>query len=74
MTLAPTRSHLLTGHYTVEVSATGFRLYKRTNIALDVSSAIVVDAAAGSGRTEETITVEEFGWYARKSPTPNWEM
>ncbi len=60
MTLAPTRSPICLSATTVEVSATGFpRLYKRTNIALDVSSAIVVDAMLEVGGTEETIAVEE---------------
>ena len=51
--------NLPVGHYTLDISATGFRPYQRTNIALDVSSAVVVDAMLQVGVTQETVTVEE---------------
>ncbi len=47
------------GHYTLDVTATGFRPYRRTSVTIDVNSALLVDAVLEVGENQETITVEE---------------
>jgi carboxypeptidase family protein len=47
------------GHYVVDITVDGFKPYRRTNITVDVNSAIVVDAALELGESAEAVTVEE---------------
>jgi len=50
---------LLVGHYNLDVTAAGFRPYRRVSIAVDVNSALIVDAVLEVGATQETVTVQE---------------
>src|ERR1700728_2914798 len=50
---------LAVGHYNVQVDASGFKPYRRTNVAIDVDSKVVVDAALVIGEMTETVTVSE---------------
>jgi hypothetical protein len=45
--------------YDVEVDASGFKPYRRTNVVIDVDSKVVVDASLVIGEMTETITVSE---------------
>ena len=45
------------GTYTIDVQQKGFRAYRQTNIALDVNSALMVDATLQVGQTAEKIEV-----------------
>src|SRR5580698_1257221 len=47
------------GHYDVDISSAGFRLYRRAGITVDVNSALVVDAVLDVGESSETVTVKE---------------
>ena len=47
------------GHYNVEITASGFRPYRRTGIVVDVSSDLLVDAVLQVGERSETVTVRE---------------
>jgi Carboxypeptidase regulatory-like domain len=47
------------GHYDVDITAAGFRPYRRAGITLDVNDALVVDVVVGLGGRSETITVKE---------------
>ena len=47
------------GRYDVDITAPGFRPYRRTGITLDVNSALLVDAMLDVGESSETITVRE---------------
>jgi hypothetical protein len=57
------------GHYTVDITATGFRPYRRTSITVDVNSALVVDATLELGERSETITVKESAVQAETAST-----
>ena len=61
--------NLPVGHYTLDINAIGFRPYRRTSIALDVSSALIVDAMLEIGPTQETVTVEESAVQAETAST-----
>src|SRR5271167_3188501 len=45
------------GRYNLEVSATGFRPYQRTGIALDANSALTIDAVLEVGGRSDAVTV-----------------
>ncbi len=47
------------GHYDLDVTAQGFRLYRRESITVDVNGALLVDAVLELGENSETITVRE---------------
>jgi hypothetical protein len=47
------------GRYDLEITAAGFKPYRRTNIRVDVNSAFQVDAALELGEVREAVTVEE---------------
>jgi hypothetical protein len=57
------------GHYDVDVSAGGFEPYRRTKIALDVSSALLVDVTLALGSSVETVTVSEAALHAETTNT-----
>src|SRR6202034_600011 len=42
------------GHYTIDVTADGFRPYRRTDITLEANDALIVDAALDVGHAYET--------------------
>jgi hypothetical protein len=45
------------GHYDVGIAAIGFKPYRRAAIAVDVNSALLVDAVLEVGESSETVTV-----------------
>ena len=47
------------GRYDIDVTAPGFRPYRRANITVDVNSALLVDAILLVGVSSETVTVKE---------------
>jgi hypothetical protein len=57
------------GHYNLDVTATGFRPYRRTDITLDVNSALLVDAVLEVGVSQDTVTVEESAVQAETAST-----
>jgi hypothetical protein len=62
------------GHYNLDITATGFRPYRRTAITLDVNSALLVDAVLEVGQTKETVTVQESVVQAETSSTQLGEV
>jgi hypothetical protein len=52
---------LSVGQYELNVSADGFRPYRRTGMAVDVNSALVVDVTLQLAEHNETVTVTEAG-------------
>ncbi len=47
------------GHYDVDITAAGFKPYRRAGITVDVNSALLVDAVLELGESSEAITVRE---------------
>jgi hypothetical protein len=47
------------GRYTLDVTASGFRAYRRTNIKVDVNSALLIDTVLEVGESQQTVLVEE---------------
>jgi hypothetical protein len=47
------------GRYDIEVTRGGFKPYKRTDVAIDANSTLVVDAALEIGERTDTVTVSE---------------
>jgi len=45
------------GHYDLEIAATSFRPYRRTDVAIDANSALTVDAVLKVGRRSDVVTV-----------------
>ncbi|MGB7281154.1 MAG: carboxypeptidase regulatory-like domain-containing protein [Candidatus Acidiferrum sp.] len=62
------------GHYNLDITAAGFRPYRRTAITLDVNSSLLVDAVLEVGGTKETVTVEESVVQAETSSTQLGEV
>ena len=62
------------GHYNLEISATGFRPYRRASIKIDVNSAFLVDAVLEVGESQEAITVEESPVQAETASTQMGEV
>jgi len=57
------------GNYNVDIAFDGFKPYRRTNITLDVNSAILVDAMLELGESKEVVTVSESALQAETSST-----
>jgi hypothetical protein len=57
------------GHYDVEITAVGFRSYRRASIAVDINSALVVDAVLELGERSEAVTVNESAVQAETEST-----
>ena len=57
------------GHYNLDVTAAGFRPYRRASIKIDVNSALLVDAVLELGESQEAITVEESPVQAETAST-----
>ena len=57
------------GHYDLEITAAGFRPYRRTGITVDVNSALLVDAVLELGEGSETVTVKESPVQAETAST-----
>src|SRR5277367_2022431 len=51
--------NLPVGRYLVQVEASGFKPVRRTGVAINVNSKVVVDVALNIGERTETITVSE---------------
>ncbi|MGA7315666.1 MAG: carboxypeptidase regulatory-like domain-containing protein, partial [Silvibacterium sp.] len=47
------------GHYTVEITVPGFKLYRRSDITLDANSALVIPVSLVVGGEHDTVTVSE---------------
>jgi len=62
------------GHYTLEVAAFGFRLYRRIGITVDVNGALLVDAVLEVGVNQQTVTVQESAIQAEISSTQLGEV
>jgi len=45
------------GHYDLEIAATSFRPYRRTDVAIDANSALTVDAVLRVGERSDVVTV-----------------
>jgi hypothetical protein len=45
------------GHYDVDITAAGFKPYRRANITVDVNGALLVDVVLDLGESSETVTV-----------------
>ncbi len=61
--------NLPVGRYDISVKKTGFKLYRRTGIAVDTNSSIVVDVVLDVGEPTEAITVSENAVRAEISDT-----
>jgi hypothetical protein len=57
------------GSYNLDVTAAGFRPYRRASIKIDVNSALLVDAVLEVGESQEAITVEESPVQAETAST-----
>jgi hypothetical protein len=57
------------GHYNLDVTAPGFRPYRRTNITLDVNSVVLVDAILEMGAVQQAVTVQESAVRAETAST-----
>jgi hypothetical protein len=57
------------GHYDVEITAVGFKSYRRASITVDVNAALVVDAVLELGERSETVTVNESAVQAETEST-----
>ncbi len=57
------------GRYDVEVDASGFRPLRRTGVAVDVNSKVVVDATLVIGKKTEAITVSESAAHVETADT-----
>ena len=57
------------GHYDVDITAAGFRPYRRAGITVDVNSALLVDAVLELGESSETVTVKESPVQAETAST-----
>jgi carboxypeptidase family protein len=47
------------GHYDLEVTHPGFKPYRRTGVALDANSSVVVDAVLAVGERNDAVTVSD---------------
>ena len=57
------------GRYDLEVNAPGFKPLRRTGVAIDVNSKVVVDATLVIGEKTEAITVSESGAHVETADT-----
>jgi len=57
------------GHYDVDVDASGFRTLRRSGVAIDVHSKVVVDVSLSIGERTETVTVSEAAAHVETADT-----
>jgi hypothetical protein len=57
------------GRYDVDVDASGFKPLRRTGVAIDVNSKVVVDASLALGERTETVTVSESAAHVETADT-----
>jgi hypothetical protein len=62
------------GRYNLEVSATGFRPYKRTGIILDANSSLTIDAVLEVGARTDAVTVVDNQLHVDTSSTQVGEV
>jgi hypothetical protein len=62
------------GRYDVEVSAAGFKPIRRTGVAIDINSKVVLDASLAIGERSETVTVSESGTHVETVDTQRGEV
>ena len=57
------------GHYDLDIDALGFKLFRRTDIAIDVNSKLIVDASLAVGERSDTVTVSESATHVETADT-----
>ena len=62
------------GRYTIAIEKTGFRLYQRTEIAIDANRALTVDATLEVGSEGNAVTVIDTAVHAETSETQMGEV
>ncbi|HUE22836.1 MAG TPA: carboxypeptidase regulatory-like domain-containing protein, partial [Bryobacteraceae bacterium] len=62
------------GHYDVDVDASGFRTLRRSGVAIDVHSKVVVDVSLSIGERTETVTVSEAAAHVETADTQMGEV
>jgi len=65
---------LPTGHYEVQVKASGFREYRQTGLVLDVNSALRVDATLQVGELTQEVSVSATAAHVETSNTQMGEV
>jgi len=65
---------LAVGGYDIEVEASGFKPLRRTGVAIDVDSKVVVDASLEIGERTETMTVSESAAHVETADTQLGEV
>jgi hypothetical protein len=62
------------GRYQLEIQAAGFRSYQRTNIVLDTSAALTLDATLAVGSVAETVSVTDEALHVETTSTQMGEV
>jgi len=62
------------GHYELEVEASGFRRYERSEITLDTNAALTLDAVLAVGSIAETVSVSDNALHVETSSTQMGEV
>jgi Carboxypeptidase regulatory-like domain len=62
------------GTYTVEISATGFKLYRQSGLVVDANSALRVDVHLQGGETTEKVTVRSDAVHVETESTQNGDV
>jgi hypothetical protein len=62
------------GHYSVEANHPGFRPYRRVGVAIDVNSALVVDAVLEVGPWVDSVTVSDSAVHVDTTSTQMGEL
>jgi hypothetical protein len=65
---------LALGHYDIEVQQTGFKLYRRTGVVLDVNAALVVDVTLQVGQVTEKVEVSSEALHVETANTQMGEV
>jgi hypothetical protein len=65
---------LALGHYDIEVQQTGFKLYRRTGVVLDVNAALVVDVTLQVGQVTEKVEVTSEALHVETANTQMGEV
>lgn len=62
------------GRYNISIEKAGFKPYRRTGIAIDANSSVIVDAAVEIGEQAQAVTVKESAVHAETSDTQMGEV
>lgn len=65
---------LSVGRYEVQIEAKGFRPYRRTGVAVDANSALIVDATLEVGGRSDTVVVTDTAVHAETADTQLGEV